>query len=117
MNTSSKLLCGLFITLATVSCITGNKKEGKNLLKDCPVVAQYVQVGDDKVLSADQKLLTDTIRLPLSFFAEDMEFIKLDGRDTALVTQTGVTLTDNYFWYIADILQKHLNCSTGKATT
>lgn len=47
MNTSSKLLCGLFITLATVSCITGNKKEGKNLLKDCPVVAQYVQVGDD----------------------------------------------------------------------
>lgn len=98
MNTSSKLLCGLFITLATVSCITGNKRNAgkKNLLKDCPVVAQYVQVGDDKVLSADQKLLTDTIRLPLSFFAEDMEFIKLDGRDTALVTQSGVTLTDNY---------------------
>ena len=98
MDASSKLLGGLLITLATVSCITGNKNNAgrKNLLKDCPVVGQYVQVGDDKVLSCDQKLLTDTIRLPLSFFTEDMEIVKLDGRDTALVTQCGVSLSDNY---------------------
>ena len=63
MDASSKLLGGLLITLATVSCITGNKNNAgrKNLLKDCPVVGQYVQVGDDKVLSCDQKLLTDTM--------------------------------------------------------
>ena len=98
MDASSKLLGGLLITLATVSCITGNKNNAgrKNLLKDCPVVGQYVQVGDNKVLSCDQKLLTDTIRLPLSFFTEDMEIVKLDGRDTALVTQCGVSLSDNY---------------------
>lgn len=98
MNASSKLLGGLLIVLTTVSCITGNKRDSgrKNLLKDCPVVAEYVQVGDDKVLSCDQKLLADTIRLPLSFFAEDLEIIKLDGRDTALVTQCGVSLSDNY---------------------
>ena len=59
MDASSKLLGGLLITLATVSCITGNKNNAgrKNLLKDCPVVGQYVQVGDNKVLSCDQKLL------------------------------------------------------------
>lgn len=97
MRTSLKLLGGLLITLAT-ACSPGNKNNtgGKNLLKDCPVVAQYVQVGDDKVLSCDQKLLTDTVRLPLSSFAEDIEIIKLDGRDTALVTQCGVTVSDNY---------------------
>ena len=51
MNASSKLLGGLLIVLTTVSCITGNKRDSgrKNLLKDCPVVAEYVQVGDDKV--------------------------------------------------------------------
>ena len=43
MDASSKLLGGLLITLATVSCITGNKNNAgrKNLLKDCPVVGQY----------------------------------------------------------------------------
>lgn len=97
MRTSLKLLGGLLITLAT-ACSPGNKSNtsGKNLLKDCPVVAQYVKVGEDKVLSCDQKLLTDTVRLPLSSFAEDIEVIKLDGRDTALVTQCGVTVSDNY---------------------
>ena len=85
MNASSKLLGGLLIVLTTVSCITGNKRDSgrKNLLKDCPVVAEYVQVGDDKVLSCDQKLLADTIRLPLSFFAEDLEIIKLDWLPSA----------------------------------
>ena len=36
MDASSKLLGGLLITLATVSCITGNKNNAgrKNLLKD-----------------------------------------------------------------------------------
>lgn len=97
MNTSLKFLGGLLVALTVVSCGTGGGNSGnRNLFNDCPVVGQYVQVGDDKVLSCDQKLLTDTIRVPLSFFAEDMEFVKLDGRDTALVTQCGVSLSDNY---------------------
>lgn len=98
MRTSLKLLGGLLIASATISCTTGNKSNtsGKNLLNDCPVVAQYVQVGEDKVLSCDQKLLTDTIRLPLSSFTEDIEVVKLDVRDTALVTQCGATISENY---------------------
>lgn len=66
------------------------------LLDNCPVVGEYVQIGDDKVLSCDQKLLTDTIHLPLSFFTEEMEIIKLDDRDEALVGQSGVIISDNY---------------------
>ena len=97
MKTGLKLLAGLLIILATVSCGTGGSSSGsRNVLNDCPVVGQYVQVGDDKVLSCDQKLLTDTVRIPLSFFAEDMEFVKLDRRDTALIGECGISLSDNY---------------------
>lgn len=97
MNTHLNFLGALLITLTAVSCNTGNKNSGdNNLLDDCPVVGKYVQVGNDKVLSCDQSLLTDTISLSLSFFAEEMEIVKLDSRDTALVGQSNVSLSDNY---------------------
>ena len=47
-------------------------------------------------MACDQKLLADTVRIPLSFFTEEMELVKLDNRDEALVGQTGVTVSDNY---------------------
>lgn len=47
-------------------------------------------------MSCEQKLLTDTVHIPLSFFAEELEIVKLDNRDEALVGQTGVTISDNY---------------------
>lgn len=97
MDARVKLLSGLLMLLIAVSCGTGNNSAGnENLLENCPVVGQYVQVGDDKVLSCEQKLLADTIRLPLSAFAEDMEIIKLDSRDTALVAECNISLSDNY---------------------
>lgn len=97
MNVRVKLLSGLLIVLIAASCGTGNNSSGnKDLLENCPVVGQFVQVGDGSVLSCDQKLLTDTISIPLSFFAEEMEIVKLDSRDTALVSECVVSLSDNY---------------------
>lgn len=100
MNRKTNLLTGLLITMTAVSCGTGDKNssaKGKDLLADCPIVGQYVQTGDDKILSCDETLLADTVRFPLSYFAEDMEIIKLDNRDEALVGQTEITASDNYF--------------------
>lgn len=99
MNRKTNLLTGLLITMTAVSCGTGDKNssaKGKDLLADCPTVGQYVQTGDDKILSCDETLLADTIRFPLSYFAEDIEIIKLDNRDEALVGQTGITVSDHY---------------------
>lgn len=100
METSKKISSGLLIAFAVgvVSCNTGNNgnKQAGDALDDCPVVGQFVQVGDSKVLSCDQKLLTDTVRIPLSYFTEEMQIVKLDDRDEALVGDAKITVSDNY---------------------
>ena len=103
MHTTIKLLASLLITATVVSCGTGSQNHSadvKDPLANCPVVGQYVQVGNDKVMSCDQKLLTDTVRLPLSFFTEEMDIIRLDNRDEALIgnrhNRFGKLSTDTY---------------------
>ena len=99
MNKTTKLLGGLLITTIATSCGTGGTNQSAQAndpLANSPIVGQYVQVGTDKVMSCDQKLLADTVRIPLSFFAEELEIVKLDNRDEALVGQTGMTISDNY---------------------
>ncbi|WP_301703844.1 6-bladed beta-propeller [uncultured Parabacteroides sp.] len=99
MNKTTRLLGGLLIAAIATSCGTGGKNQPAQTtdpLANSPVVGQYVQVGDDQVMSCDQKLLGDTVRIPLSHFAEEMEIVKLDSRDEALVGQTAITVSDNY---------------------
>ena len=99
MNATIQALGSLFLLSIAASCGTspsGSSAASDDPLANCPVVGQYVQVGNDRVLSCDQQLLKDTVRIPLSYFAEDFELVKLDNRDEALVGQTGVTISDNY---------------------
>lgn len=97
MNTCTKLTGFLLATLMGTSCGTGSSSSQSNdTLESRPIVGKYVQAGDGKLFSAEQELLTDTIRLPLSFFTEEMEIIKLDNRDEALVGATELTVSDNY---------------------
>ena len=98
MNKTMTFLGSLLIATIATSCGTGSKDLAENTndpLANSPIVGQYVQVGTDKVMACDQKLLADTVRIPLSFFTEEMELVKLDNRDEALVGQTGVTVSDN----------------------
>ena len=99
MNKTTRLLGSLLIITIATSCGTGGKNQSAQTddpLANSPIVGQYVQAGTDKVMSCDQKLLADTVRIPLSFFTEKLEIVKLDNRDEALVGQTGVTISDNY---------------------
>lgn len=88
----SQLFIGVFVLLAVVSCHSSRK----NSLEECPVVAERVQVGDDQVVSCDQRLLKDTVDILLSSLAEEMEIIRLDNKDEALVGNGGVKISDNY---------------------
>ena len=99
MNKTTRLLGSLLIITIATSCGTGGKNQSAQTddpLANSPIVGQYVQEGTDNVMSCDQKLLADTVRIPLSFFTEKLEIVKLDSRDEALVGQTGVTISDNY---------------------
>lgn len=75
------------------SRLVGNEK---NRLGDLPVVAHQVEVDGQEMTVCKLGLLKDTINLPLSYWVEDFEAVKLDGRDEALVGQGPVYVSDNY---------------------
>lgn len=99
MKRETKVLSGLLIIMTAISCKSGSKDsstEESDFLAGCPVVGQYVQTGNDKILSTEETLLADTVRFPLSYFAEEIEIIKLDNREEALVGATEITISDHY---------------------
>lgn len=60
-------------------------------------VADMVTVGSDKMTVAKWSSFKDTVTLPLSFFTEELEIIKLDNRNEALVsTSSSVTIGEKY---------------------
>ena len=72
--------------------LAGNKDK----LSDCPQVASTVQVGKNSVLVGNRALLKDTINLPLSELTADLQIVKLDPADNALVGNGYALVTDNY---------------------
>ena len=93
MNKFAKLSGFMIASFAVISCQTEKAPvSASQLLDNYPVVGEYVQVGDDKVLSCEQKLLTDTIHLPLSFFTEEMEIVKLDDRKGNFLTRMTIMI-------------------------
>ena len=80
------------MTIALVAC-TGNEK---NQLSDLPIVAHQVEVDGQEMTVCELGLLKDTIDLPLSYWVEDLEAVKLDGKDEALVGHGPVYVSDNY---------------------
>ena len=73
--------------------VSGNKKI---LVDELPVVAHSVEVDGQEVTVCELGLLKDTLDLPLSYWVEDFEVVKLDTRDEALVGQGSVLVSDNY---------------------
>lgn len=84
----------LLVFFASVSCVSGIDET--KTLDECPVVGSVVQVGENAVVACDQKLLKDTILMPLSSLAEELEIIRLDSKEDALVSEGDVQVTDNY---------------------
>ena len=69
---------------------------GNTLLNQLPVVAQTVNVDGQEITVNDFNLLKDTIDLPLSFWLEDFQVVKLDDRNEASADMGAVYISDNY---------------------
>jgi hypothetical protein len=77
------VVCGLFI----ISCAKENSKKA-GLMK----VAE--KNGD--LIVCDLSLLNEIVVFPLSMFVEELQMVKLDNADEALVKEIGVEIGDNY---------------------
>lgn len=82
------LLCSMML----LSCKSGKTSELNNM----DVVAEKVKVGNSELISCDLTKLKDTVNLPLSLFAGELQLVKLDNKDEALVSGGATVVTDNY---------------------
>ena len=60
------------------------------------VVAERKTVNNSELISCDITKLKDTVDIPLSYFIEDLQMVKLDNRDEALVGLSLATITDKH---------------------
>ena len=94
-------VCLAAMAIALAAC-SGNKKSQQGEwpivehLGDLPVVAHQVEVDGQEMTVCELNLLKDTVNLPLSYWVEDLEVVKLDAKDEALVGLGGVVVSDNY---------------------
>ncbi len=93
-------VCLAAMTIALAAC-TGEGKKGvfvqlDELPVELPVVAHSVDVRGNDLLVCELDLLKDTVDLPLSYWVDDFQMIKLDGKDEALVGLGPVYVSDNY---------------------
>ena len=65
-------------------------------LNECPVVIQTETLAGHPLTVCDQKQLNDTLQIPLSLLAENLEIIRFDNRDEALMGEQMVIVSDNY---------------------
>ena len=90
----AKQVCLAVMAIALAACSGGNRKTVS--LEDMPVVV-HQEVRDGQELTVcNLELIEDTIDLPLSYFVEDLQMVKLDNRDEALVGKGRVSVSENY---------------------
>lgn len=89
-----KQVCWALMVIALAACSGG--KSNLVSLDEMPVVT-HKEVKDGQELTVcNLELIEDTIDLPLSYFVEDLQMVKLDNRDEALVGKGRVSVSDNY---------------------
>ena len=94
-----------FWVLATLIITACNNKQKENdntasddskIWNELPTVAAEVKTNGTTLMVCDWTAVKDSIHLPLSYFIEDLEIVKLDNKDEALVRNSSVTVSDNY---------------------
>ena len=89
----NKLFCIIILLISTL-CI--GKIIANDPLKDAIQVAQKVKATNGEVVSCDPSLFNDSISIPLSFFCENFEVVKLESSDEADVVPAPAIISDNY---------------------
>ena len=90
----AKQVCCAVMAIALTACSGGNRKTVS--LEDMPVVAHQEVRDGQEITVCNLELIEDTIDLPLSYFVEDLQMVKLDNRDEALVGKGRVSVSENY---------------------
>jgi len=82
------IICFLVVCMSVFTDCSGSSQIG-----DLPTVA----TKENDLIVCNYSLLNETITIPLSFFIEDeLQIVKLDDSDEALVSNSAAVISDNY---------------------
>jgi hypothetical protein len=100
---SMKIFHSLFwFPLGMIGC----QQAGGNLLyqnlNECDQVAEVKQISNDKIIVCDPALLKDTIVLPLSYFTEELQILKMDDRQEAMISVFTFVIVGDKFVLVSD---------------
>lgn len=85
----------LAVALTAVGMVSCS--DTKNVMTDMPVIAERVQLSTGDLIACDLSKANDTVDVPLSLLTEELQVVKLDNRDEALVGGwVRTTVSDNY---------------------
>ena len=93
----TKHIIGIILTMALTAC-----SEKGTSHKEMPVVAHTEEVNGEPLTVCQYDLLTDTVDIPLSDLVEELQFVKLDKREEALVGYGAIRFSDNYILTLAN---------------
>ncbi|MDL2255246.1 6-bladed beta-propeller [Parabacteroides sp. OttesenSCG-928-G06] len=89
----------LYLSVGVVLCACNTTENKKSVYwENAPVVAERVAMEHGELIDFKPELLKDTIVLPLSYFIEEPQVVKLEDSDEALISSMqSVVMSDNYF--------------------
>lgn len=90
--TTALFICSTSLCFLLTSCNSSSSQ----YLDEMTVVAERITKGGSDLISCDVTKLENTVDLPLSFFTEEMQIVRLDNQDEALVGGGATIITDNY---------------------
>lgn len=81
-----------------ISCIgwASCQQTSNKTLEACPVVAQTQEMNGHPLTVCSQSALSDTLQIPLSLLAEELEIIRFDNREEALMGEQQVVVSEHY---------------------
>ena len=80
-----------------VAVFAAGKVMANDPLKDAKQVAQKVKTANGEVVSCNPSLFDSIITIPLSFFCENLEVVKLENSEEAKVVPAPAMISENYF--------------------
>ncbi len=88
----------LTLLLVLVSVLVSSCSDSKKttLLENASIVGKLEKTAYGDMISLDPTLLKDSVVFPISHFMGDIEIVKLDNRDEALISETAVIISENY---------------------
>lgn len=86
----------IVVLIIATSCQPHTTSSVATSWEELPIVAQRMETNGEPLIVCHWNKFSDSISLPLSYFVEDLEIVRLENKDEAYTRNTSVRVSENY---------------------